>query len=90
MDPTRSNTHRALCLVMALLVMPTTVSSYHATGPPEGLPENLCIAVKACKPKWSIEPWVNYACKVYRGVRGYNEDKSRCTPDGSGFCCCRK
>uniref|UniRef100_M8BL99 Uncharacterized protein n=1 Tax=Aegilops tauschii TaxID=37682 RepID=M8BL99_AEGTA len=88
MAPLGSNTRRALCLV-ALLLMSTTLSSCHAAGTADGS-QKLCVAQKACKPKWSIEPWGNYVCKVYCGVRSFDEDKSHCAPDGSGFCCCEK
>ncbi|KAM3295701.1 hypothetical protein ACQJBY_038160 [Aegilops geniculata] len=88
MAPIGSNTRRALCLV-SLLLMSTSLSSCHAGGTTEGS-SNLCVTQKACAPKWSIEPWGNYACKFYCGVRGYDEDKSHCTPNGKGFCCCEK
>ncbi|EMS54144.1 hypothetical protein TRIUR3_31890 [Triticum urartu] len=90
MTSTRDNT-RVLCL-MALVAMSTTIISCHAAGT-TGLGitstfTKLCVAAKGCAPP--IQPSGNVLCKAYCVGQGYNKDKSYCSPDNGGMCCCEK
>jgi hypothetical protein len=47
-----------------------------------------CVHDKGCLAP--LRPSYHLGCKGYCGGRGYDLDKSDCTPEGSGICCCAR